>query len=223
MFDSYLYPTFTKESDSTNYNLKKAKANTCMVCNGNCTNTYTTYVYNENVAIKTCYLCNIIMNFKKYNINKMLLIKTTKSQTFINKNVLQHYSNYRTIPILSDIDKNAKKITNVQTIMYFCNYDKFKNENIKIYFNPNVLNYLSEIVVNLLFQPKIESIGELVSNANVIAFYNNMKQCNIENHPCDNKNKEILLCKQTMNNNLKKNNDTINKKQQLIQLFSAHL
>jgi hypothetical protein len=152
--------------------VKSDNSCTCNICTSHYNIGYTTYIYEKGIAIKTCYLCHVIVNFKKYHSNKIFLIKSKMSQLDINRGILDHYTNYRYIPCPTQIDKSCKLVikTNISDFMLSLNKDPC----VKIYFNPNVLKYLIEIVTNLFIKQKINEDTTLSDISQVVKFYNDL-------------------------------------------------
>jgi hypothetical protein len=174
MFSDQLIPNYNL-SELPVINCKFVKSSdscTCNICSSQYNIGYTTYIYEKCIAIKTCYLCHVIVNFKKYHSNKIFLIKSKMSQVDINRSILEYYSNYRYIPNPTQIDKSCKLIinTNISDFLLSSN----KDSNVKIYFNPNVLKYLFEVCTNLFIKQKIEEDTTLSDISQVVKFYNDL-------------------------------------------------
>lgn len=132
----------------------------CSVCGLKCDNTYMTqikdYKKNINIVTKTCYLCNSVMNFKKYNMGKMFLGVSKYDQLTINKKTMQYFNENGIVPLPKKIDKNAKKIK-IQLYEYLSNKDKFKidvepDQNIVVFFTGEISSYIQKKCQNMFIK-----------------------------------------------------------------------
>lgn len=175
MFSDYLYPSESHNDQLTDkYKFVKKSSYSCSVCNCNCQHLYTTYIHKKQITTKTCYLCHIIINFKKYYANKIFLIESKISQQQINNNIIEYYNEFEEIPTPDIIDTQYKIINNINATTYMLNYNSDKN--IKIYFNPNIKTYLKETSVNMFTNTKSEDTSidhKILLN---LEFYNKLQQ-----------------------------------------------
>lgn len=214
MFSNYLVPTScSEEQHIIDYNFVRGKTGICNVCSSNCNVSYTTYIINAHIGktcTKTCYLCHVVMNFKKYHSNKIFLIKSKLTQSEIIKNVLDHYNNYRQIPNPIDVDKSCKLVKNLNLIDYFENPNNFPD--VKIYFNPNVLGHLVDLTQNMFCKQKFEDDTTLSNYSYVVDFYNDLTK--LKTHNIANNTKIIKL-----HDDIKKSDDSFRIKQKNVQII----
>jgi hypothetical protein len=169
MFSNKLIPTrCEKEQQIIDYTFIKSKISTCGVCNSKINMMYTTYLLGDNKCTKTCYLCHIVLNFKKYHSNKIFLIESTLSQLEIIQKIITYYNDYKQIPNLNLIDNSCKIIKNIRINDYIDNYKDYPK--IKIYFNPNVLSYLTDLTQNMFCKKYVED-NTLSNYTYVVNFY----------------------------------------------------
>lgn len=186
MFSDHLIPTCClDEHQIIDYNFAKSKSGICNVCSSNCNISYNTFIINDKICTKTCYLCHIIINFKKYHSNKIFLIKSTMSQLTIIKSILDNYNNYKQIPTPLEVDKSCKLICNLNLNDYIENQNSFSD--VKIYFNPNVLSHLENLTQNMFCKQKVEDDTSLSNYSYIVDFYNDLKKLKIHNivNTCD--------------------------------------
>lgn len=170
MLSDHLIPSnCLQEKQSSNYKYIKPKSGICGICSSKCYSAFTTYIKNEKISTRSCYLCHLTINFNKYHSNKLFLIESTKTQLEINKFILDYYSNYKEIPSPLKIDKFCKIINNLNLNNYFDNPELFKN--IKIYFNPNVINYITDTTESFFSTQKNEKNSSLTNYSCVVQFY----------------------------------------------------
>lgn len=175
MFSTHLVATCCfDEQHIMDYNFAKGKSGVCGTCGSNCNVSFTTYIVANNICVKTCYLCHIVMNFKKYHSNKIFLIKSKLSQLEIIKKILDNYNNYRQIPNPITVDKSCKLIKNLNLIDYMENPTNFPD--IKLYFNPNVLGHLNCVIQNMFSKQKVEDDMTLSNYSYVVDFYNDLSK-----------------------------------------------
>ena len=82
--------------------------NICSLCGGKYSKSYITFIYDENVKTKSCFLCNVVCNFKCYSTGKCFLITSELKQNEINVAILQHFNTKNEIPKPTEIDPNCK-------------------------------------------------------------------------------------------------------------------
>lgn len=183
MFSNNLIPTCCDEEQHImDYKFAKSKTGICNVCSSNCNISYTTYILDDKICTKTCYLCHIVMNFKKYHTNKIFLIKSEMSQLQIIQSILDSYNNYRQILSPNACDNKCKLVKNLKLHDYMRNPNNYPN--IKIYFNPNVLGHLVDLTQNMFCKQKFETDTSLSNYSYVIKFYdelNNLKTYSVNN------------------------------------------
>lgn len=180
MFSNYLVPTCCfDEQHIIDYNFVRVKSCVCSACESQCNVSYTTYIVSDKICIKTCYLCHIVMNFKKYHSNKIFLIKSKMNQSEIIKKILDNYNNYRQILNPIDVDKSCKLVKNLNLNDYFENPNNFPD--VKIYFNPNVLSHLVDLTQNMFCKQKFEDDTTLSNYSYVTDFYNDLNKLKTHN------------------------------------------
>lgn len=219
MFSNYLKPTLYDYCDCTDYVFMKGHTtNECNVCESICKINYNTYIHDKKIYIKTCYLCHIVMNFKKYHSNKIFLISSTKSQLEIINKINDHYLNTEEIPNPLDIDKSCKIVSNLNVAEFMRN----PNNNIKLYFNPNVLSYFTDTTCNMFQKkknPNVEYNSMKSEYLTLIDFYDQLKSIKHIKLKLQQKNKDedLIECEKSFEqkNNHKKIISTI--KQRLIE------
>lgn len=180
MLSNCLIPTyFLDEYQISDYKFVKGKSGICNTCMSNCNMTYTTYIICDKICTKTCYLCHIIINFKKYHSNKIFLIKSKMSQLDIIKEILKNYNNQKQIPNPIVLDKSCELISNLNLNDYIENSTHFLD--VKIYFNPNILGHLENMTQNMFSKKKTEDNLSLLNYNHIVSFYNELKKLKIHN------------------------------------------
>lgn len=149
----YLKPNFSKdecENSIKKYKFVPLKNKRCNICSCVCDLSYNTYITEDSLCIKSCYMCHVITNFKKYHANKLLLIKSNLTQSEIIKQIAEYFYNYKQIPIPNVIDENCLIVKELDLVKYFYNQSAYPN--VKIYFNPNITNYIEDATPNMFFK-----------------------------------------------------------------------
>jgi len=110
-YQKYLYLTLDQNNiDYDKYEYDEVVNNLCVFCGSKCKMTYITYIHAKQIKTKACYFCHIVMNFKKYHIGKVLLIKSDLGQSMVNKVMMEHYYGNGEMMTLEELDENATVI-----------------------------------------------------------------------------------------------------------------
>lgn len=139
------------EVDYDDYDYNYKSNNKCNFCDSYCKQLYITYIHPKKIKTKACYLCHIIVNFKKYHMGKVILVKSDMNQLQINKTVMEYFSNFGIIPSPSKIDKDVQFV-NIQVFEYiniFKNISSSHNLNFVVFFTNNVIKNLGIRQTNL--------------------------------------------------------------------------
>ena len=147
MYKKYLKLTLDNDICTDDYDYTDSKG-TCDMCESNCDVTYITYMHEVKKKLKTCYLCHIVSNFKRYHTGKVLLCKSNMNQKDINVSTLKYFQKHSNIPLATKIDANCKMIK-VQSYHFAKVYDQL-NDNKKEIFNNVVIFFTNEVSRNLL-------------------------------------------------------------------------
>jgi hypothetical protein len=147
MYKKYLKLTLDNDICTDDYDYTDSKG-MCDMCGSDCDATYITYVHEIKKKIKTCYLCHIVSNFKRYHTGKVLLCKSNMSQKDINIKTLKYFQKYNSIPLATKIDADCKMIK-MQSYCFVKIYDQL-NDNKKEIFNNVVIFFTNEVSKNLL-------------------------------------------------------------------------
>lgn len=212
LYDKYLQLNINN-IECDNYECKFTNNLICNICGFVCKKQYTTNLHQIKTKIKTCYLCNIVVNFTKYDINKVILVKSTLTQKQINNLTLEHYYNYGDIIMPLDLDKNIK-IIKINLFDYVLN----NKNNFVIVFNSNVENYLKNNDINL-FNGGSKIIVKNTYNTNVLKYYE------LPEFKYDNKTKlqhfsEINDISESIKKKINKVKENIDNKQKVLKLLN---
>ena len=84
--------------------------NSCYLCG--CSNNviYDTFIYKKSIRVKTCNFCNIITNFKRCHIGKVVLCHSLLSQKDIVIKTTKFVQTNNTIPFPTELDPNVQLI-----------------------------------------------------------------------------------------------------------------
>lgn len=134
--------------DSDECEKKQNKDKTCFCCGSKC-KFYNTKLNNDKLILKTCYLCHIILNFSKYQMGKIFIIHTEKSQEEINKFINENFQKNNKIPTPKTFDEKCKfvKLSVFNYSLNPQNYDK----NFKLYATDEIGYYLKMNTIQTLF------------------------------------------------------------------------
>lgn len=147
-YSKYLCLTEDKvDIDYDKYNDIECDNNLCQFCGCKYDKLQSTYLHEKNLIIQSCYLCNLIMNHKKYYTTKTFLISSEMPQYKINKAIIDYWIKNDSIPSITEIDESAKRIP-ISTFEY-ANLITFDDEiktivpNAKVYFTDEVLKSMN--------------------------------------------------------------------------------
>jgi len=219
MLSDFLFPTLCTETyDIKKYKFIKEQQGKCGMCLSMCNKKYITYIENEKICTKTCYLCHIIVNFKKYHLNKIFLIDSQLSQLEINQNILNYHMNYKQIPLPNIIDNSCKIIKGLTFYDYMQNTSLFTN--LKIYFNPNVLSHMIDITPSFFSKKPTENDLTFNNYLYISNFYdelNKIPQFIIKNKKKYEKNTELIESEKSFQIKINKLNTMSKIKSDLLQ------
>jgi hypothetical protein len=108
-YDKYLHLTMDKD-DITDEWEYYGNNNCCFFCELEFDKIYKQYVaflYELEKKTKTCFLCYIVVNFKRYHIGSAILVKSKLNQRTINTKTLEYFQKFKSIPIPTDLDKTS--------------------------------------------------------------------------------------------------------------------
>ena len=80
---------------------------TCYFCMDKNWSYQTVYASAEQI-VQTCKLCNILYNFNKYHMGKIMLCETSLTQKEIILQTHQFITKYNRVPLPTELDSNAK-------------------------------------------------------------------------------------------------------------------
>lgn len=217
-YDKYLKLTFDVDIESTNTDNYETdfETNICNFCGCNC-KLYITYLHEKKIKTKSCYLCHIVVNFKRYHMGKMILVKSEKSQYEINKKTMTYFNETKNIINPLDLDKNALLIE--MKIYDFIELNNKIFKNCVVFFTDHVIEHLTVTYQNLfkpIKQKKYNTIYNFInmktynlSKEEIIELNNLLEKKSIENNEITN---EIQL---SIDNKIKSVYDKIKFKNEL--------
>jgi len=139
MYSHHLKPKIDIKCDEE-FDVLDIEDSICNICESECKKIYSTTIYDEKITIKTCYLCNIVCNFKGCHIGKAFLVKSKLSQQEINKTTLKYFYENGFVPKPQDVDADCEII---RKSIYASIYNN-ECDNYKIMFT----NELSKSLIN---------------------------------------------------------------------------
>ena len=139
--------------------------NICSLCNSDTNRIFDTFINNKNkFKIKTCYFCNIIMNFHQNDTLKIILVSSNLSQKEINMQYNMYYNKNEDICLPDVVDENVKKL-NINIFDFVNTESIYKNKNYKIFFTCKVLDDL--VISNVFKKLKKDSKHEFEKYFNI--------------------------------------------------------
>lgn len=98
---------------------------------------HTTIVHKTKNKFVTCYLCNVVVNFEKHHIGRVMLVQTNLSQLEINVKTIEYLSEHKKIPLPSHLDNAYTRIAE-NPYLYILNKLHFggsdDKKNVKLFF-----------------------------------------------------------------------------------------
>lgn len=159
----------------------------CGFCGGKYKKTYITFTHN--MKVKSCVLCNFVINFKEECIGKCFLINSNLTQNDINLKILNNFNSNGNILALSQIDPKAKiiKLSIYQFIHCYSlmsEDDKKQFNNFKIMFTNDIISYLKSGMTNYFSSSK--------ENITILKHDNSCFENKNENYIMSNKQDQTL-------------------------------
>lgn len=157
-YSKYLTINIENHNDEIEYNLIDINSDTssetnpedkkiCNLCGSFTKKMYFSYLP-ENLKTKTCFLCNIVTNFKKTSLGKCYLVASDLSQVNINQITLEKFNTSKEIPSANEIDPNSKIIKCISIYQFINTYSIMSNED-KIFFQNFKIMYTNSVTNNL--------------------------------------------------------------------------
>ncbi len=117
----------------------------CFFCQYKLETCIDTFIHKIKKIVKTCILCNIILNFKSKYIQDCLVYMSDLDQNDINKKTCDFITKHKKFPSIKNIDKNAVRIniSSFNFIRYLNNSDEYKKKCkcYKIFFSHSKIIY----------------------------------------------------------------------------------
>lgn len=138
------------ETDDFKYSYED---NICGLCGEKYQKGYLTYLYNDKIKTKSCYLCKTIVNFSSNSMGKCMLVSSELEQIEINKKILEYVKRNNEMPKPKELDENCK-LVNISIFNFLQCYtqmeksEKKKFDHIKIVFTNEAINYLKSTEQN---------------------------------------------------------------------------
>lgn len=153
-YSKYLNLTADIENiDCCDYEYNCPNTNTCFLCGCDCKVLYTTYLHDKKIKTESCYLCHIVVNFKRYHMGKMILVKSKKAQCDINKETMEYFNETENIIDPLKLDKSALLIQiKLYDFTELNNKKLFKN--CVVFFTDNVIDHLVSKQHNFFIKAK---------------------------------------------------------------------
>jgi len=154
-YQKYLCLTLDEDNiDYDKYEYDEVASNLCVFCGCRCKRTYVTYIHEIQIKTKGCYFCHVLMNFKKYHIGKVSLIRSDLKQDVINKKMMEYYYTNNEMMTLEDLDEDAKMVP-IQSFE-FANLIAHGDKHTKKIFKKIVVFFTDEIIK--LLAPQVKNI-----------------------------------------------------------------
>jgi hypothetical protein len=188
LFSQYLkFNLYTEPSDE--YECVDSDNCLCNLCGEEYEKQCVSFIKDDNdkiIKIKSCLLCNIVVNFRNIYMGKCFLINTSISQKEINSKILKNFNLNKSILDTKDIDKDASIIC-IPLYEFITSYsnmtldEKTLFNNFKIMFTGNVASLLQNKSTNYF--------SSINSTTNIL----NVSKYDLEYFKCD---KYVLAKKQ---------------------------
>lgn len=201
---SYLELKYNDDIDFEKYHDLKHADKICPFCKIKCTKEYMTYITidDENIKMKTCYLCHITLNMNKQYMDKIFLVKSKLEQYEINKKTLEYFYKNNRVPLPNEIDKNAK-IVKLQIYQYIKMNEYADNKydigKYVIFFTNEISKDIDVKEKSMFFNAEQNSSDDEKSIEKYCSDYFDIEHYEFKKHELDNMNKiNEIICRDEM-------------------------